>query len=168
MTPTVIPSRVWNLGATAGRSARSGWKILDRGLRQRLIAELGPELEDNIRGGYADWGAMLGFGNLDEDMAIDGVLNGLVVNSVAAIPAGKAFATYTDAKGTKVNLSPFPFVPGPEVNITGIAAHVGTLWENLSFAPMMYAVRSGAPIIQALILMGIYMLLPFWPCVLPL
>ena len=132
-----------------------------RGLRQRLIAQMGPELEKDVRQRYADWAVMLGFRNLDQERAIDAVLNGLVVNAVAAAPAGKAFATYTDAKGLKVKVSPLPFIPGPEINLTGLAAHVGTLWENLSFAPMMYAVRTGAPIVQALILMGIYLLLPF-------
>lgn len=145
-----------------GRPVCKAWlEDPSRGLRQRLIAQLGPDLERNVRQRYADWAVMLGFRNLDEDMAVDAVLNTLVVNAVAAAPAGHAFATYTDAKGLKTTVSPLPFMPGPEINVTGLAAHLGTLWENLSFAPMMYAVRAGAPIVQALILMGIYLLLPF-------
>ncbi|MGH8604434.1 MAG: conjugal transfer protein TraG N-terminal domain-containing protein, partial [Gammaproteobacteria bacterium] len=37
----------------------------------------------------------------------------------------------------------------------------GLQWERLSFAPMLYVVRAALPIFQALILSGLYALLPF-------
>ena len=129
------------------------------GLRQRLLEQLGQELLDDASTHYTEWGALMGFDNLDRQMAEDAILNGLVVNSVAAAPAGSVFATYTDAKGVKVKLPMIPSDTG--VNVVGLMANVGSVWEGLSFAPMMYAVRAGAPMLQALILLGIYMVLPF-------
>ena len=129
------------------------------GLRQRLLDQLGPTLHDEVEVKFNEWGSLMGFNRLDQEMALDAVLNGLVVNSVASAPAGSVFATYTDAKGTEVPLPSLLFSSG--VNVVSLSANVGTLWESLSFAPMMYAVRAGAPILQALILLGIYMVLPF-------
>ena len=131
------------------------------GLRQRLLDQLEPELQGLAERAFDGLGSFIGFSSVDQERAEDNIINTVVVNSVASAPDGAVFATYTDAKGLKLKVAPHPLLPGPEVNVTGLSAEAGTLWENLSFAPMMYAIRAGIPIVQALILLGIYMILPF-------
>jgi len=46
--------------------------------------------------------------------------------------------------------------------LNSVAASIGVLKESATFYPAMYAMKTAAPIIQAAVLMMIYMLMPFY------
>jgi hypothetical protein len=49
------------------------------------------------------------------------------------------------------------------LSVSRLGGGLGLDLESLSFAPMMYVVRAALPIFQALVLSGLYALLPFAP-----
>lgn len=119
------------------------------GIRSKLLDEVPAPLKAQ---GLAILSA-IGFTDYSSTDMEDDTLKSVVTTSLASAPAQSGFSSAYNDEG----LLEFSTTP---VNLSLIGAGVGTAWEKVSFAPMMYAVRSGAPIVQALILLAIYMLLP--------
>jgi TraG-like protein, N-terminal region len=119
------------------------------GLRQKLLDQVPPTLRSQALNILAT----VGFGTYTATDMENDTIKSVVTSTLAAAPANSDFSTtYNDEGLFKASLLP--------VNLPLVGAGLGTAWEQLSFSPMMYAVRSGAPIIQSLILLAIYMLLP--------
>lgn len=119
------------------------------GIRNKLLNEVPAPLRAQ---GLAILSA-IGFSDYNATDMEDDTLKSVVTTSLASAPAQSGFSSAYNDEG----LLEFSATP---VNLALIGAGAGTAWEKLSFAPMMYAVRSGAPIVQALILLAVYMLLP--------
>ena len=119
------------------------------GLRQKLLDQVPPTLRSQ---GLSILSSV-GFGTYTASDMENDTIKSVVTATLAAAPASSDIATaYNDEGLLRPSLLP--------VNLPLVGAGLGTAWEKLSFSPMMYAVRSGAPIIQSLILLAIYMLLP--------
>lgn len=119
------------------------------GLRRKLLDQVPPTLQSQ---GLSILSS-IGFGTYTATDMEDDTIKSVVTATLAAAPATSDFATaYNDEGLLRPSLIP--------VNLPLVGAGLGTAWEKLSFSPMMYAVRSGAPIVQSLILLAIYMLLP--------
>jgi len=119
------------------------------GLHQKLLDQVPPTLRSQALSILSS----VGFGTYTATDMENDTIKSVVTATLAAAPASSDFATaYNDEGLLRPSLTP--------VNLPLVGAGLGTAWEKLSFSPMMYAVRSGAPIIQSLILLAIYMLLP--------
>lgn len=119
------------------------------GLRRKLLDQVPPTLRSR---GLSILSS-IGFGSYTAADMEDDTIKSVVTTTLASAPASSDFATvYNDEGLLHLSLTP--------VNLPLVGAGLGTAWEKLSFSPMMYTVRSGAPIIQSLILLAIYMLLP--------
>lgn len=119
------------------------------GLRQKLLDQVPPTLRSQALSILSS----IGFGSYTASDMEDDTIKSVVTSTLAAAPASSDFSTTYNDEG----LFRASFMP---INLPLVGAGLGTAWEQLSFSPMMYAVRSGAPIIQSLILLGIYMLVP--------
>jgi TraG-like protein, N-terminal region len=119
------------------------------GLRGKLLDQVPPVLRSR---GLSIL-SLIGFGSYTTGNMEDDTIKSVVTTSLASAPASSDLATAYNTEGL-LQLSLLP------LNLPLVGAGLGAAWEKLSFSPMMYAVRSGAPIIQSLILLAIYMLLP--------
>jgi len=119
------------------------------GLRTKLLDQVPPTLKSQGQNILAS----VGFGTYTATDMEDDTIKSVVTTTLASAPASSDFAAaYNDEGFLQASAMP--------VNLPLIGAGLGTAWEKVSFSPMMYAVRAGAPIIQSLILLAIYMLLP--------
>lgn len=119
------------------------------GLRTKLLAQIPPTLRSRALGILSS----IGFGSYTTTDMENDTISSVVTTTLASAPASSDLAAVYNDEGF-LQASSMP------VNLPLVGAGLGTAWEKLSFTPMMYAVRAGAPIIQSLILLAIYMLMP--------
>jgi hypothetical protein len=119
------------------------WTNGERGLRGKLLAVIEPEvLGEGIE--LSSEFVIFG-GSLTQEKVEDALLKSIVGTSLATAPSGSAFIPSLNDEDT--------------LSLSRLGG--GLDLESLSFAPMMYVVRAALPIFQALILSGLYVLLPF-------
>ncbi len=115
------------------------------GLRGKLLGVIEPE----VLGAGIDLSSefVLFGGSLTQEKVEDALLKSVVGTSLATAPSGSAFIPSLNEEDA--------------LSLSRLGGGLGLELEGLSFAPMMYVVRAALPIIQALILSGLYALLPF-------
>ncbi len=124
---------------------KTWWRDPTRGLRQKLVQNVPPSLWDRARKTFSEF---TGIGDYTETDMENDTLRNLLSNTLSASPADVT---------SNFNSPVIPWLGNPALE----TATLGTLLEALSFWPMLEALKSALPMIQALILMGIYLLLPF-------
>jgi hypothetical protein len=121
------------------------WTNGERGLRGKLLAVIEPGvLGEGIE--LSSEFVIFG-GSLTQEKVEDALLKSVVGTSLATAPSGSAFIPSLNDEDT--------------LSLSRLGGGLGLDLESLSFAPMMYVVRAALPIFQALILSGLYALLPF-------
>ena len=123
------------------------------GLRKRLVDAVPIDLWDQGKAILTKWFPASGYTSTDIE---DDTLRMLVQTSMARAPMSMEIApsylSSAELSAARYN--------GGAMNLDLIGAGVGEAWESISFSPMIYAVRTGAPFVQGLLLMMIIMLLP--------
>ncbi|SEO85152.1 conjugal transfer protein TraG N-terminal domain-containing protein [Aquisalimonas asiatica] len=114
-------------------------------LRQMILEQQEPGLWDRVQHWVSTWGAT-------EEEAEDQLIRTIVRNeSHQPMYAHGDLAASDETAGQGMGQGTF----------SALTVSVGTAWHNYTqHGPMMYTIRSMAPIIQSFLLMGIYMLLP--------
>ncbi len=126
-------------------TCKEWWSDPTRGLRQKLVANVPSSLWDRAFNTLSEFTGIGGYGQTDME---NDTLRNLLANTIAVSPA--------DVAGG-FNGPGIPWLGSPALE----AAALGAFLEALSFWPMVEALKAALPMIQALILMGVYMLLPF-------
>lgn len=134
--PVTLPEPAWGIP-----TCHQWWVGTDaaNGLRTRLLAVFGPDLIDRA----------FAFTTGKERRQMEDEILMSLMRTEIGVPTGGAFggSSYTSALGDKAGRDLF--------------ANLGILWEGLSVAPMLHAVKAALPMVKALLLMGTIMLIPF-------
>lgn len=139
LTPDLDPAHI-------GRPVcKDWWDHSERGLRRKLLNVIEPDV---LGAGLSLSSEFVTFGgSLTQEKVEDALLKSVVGTSLATAPSGSAFIPSLNDEG--------------DLSISRFAGGLGLELEGISFGPMMYVVRAALPIFQALILSGLYALLPF-------
>ncbi|MBK1734894.1 hypothetical protein CKO15_06230 [Halorhodospira abdelmalekii] len=115
-------------------------------LRERILEQMEPGLWDRLDEVRMAFGA-------DDQEVQDAMIQRIVQNEASGAPIASADLVATNEfAGQAVH----------ERIIANAAVGLGTAWyDKVEHGPMMYTIRSVSPMIQAFLLMGIIMLLPF-------
>ncbi|MGH8644485.1 MAG: conjugal transfer protein TraG N-terminal domain-containing protein [Gammaproteobacteria bacterium] len=121
------------------------WEHPERGLRQKMLGVIEPEV---LGAGLSFSSEFVIFeGTLTQEQVEEALIKEMVTSTRISVPEGSEIIPSLNQEGSLDLSRPFAFG--------------GLQWERLSFAPMLYVVRAALPIFQALILSGLYALLPF-------
>ncbi|MBK5944798.1 conjugal transfer protein TraG N-terminal domain-containing protein [Halorhodospira halophila] len=118
------------------------------GLRERILEQMEPGFWDRLHEVWAD------FADGTEQYEVeDAMIQRIIQNEASSAPIASADLVATDeTAGQGLHERVF----------STVAVGLGTAWyDTVEHGPMMYTIRSAAPMIQSFLLMGIIMLLPF-------
>jgi hypothetical protein len=126
------------------------WSDATRGLRQKILAHLRPGLLDKLKA-YAAW-VGIPWGSETPTDRENALIKKTITNTAVRTPQNPPEVTGF-AFNQDVGIGGF--------TVPGTLTTLGLLMKKLEFFTLVNALKEALPMVQALILMGIYLLLPF-------